>query len=56
MEKCYRQRDRFYYGRELFYHREYVEAVDNLLKFLQLPEGLCGKPGGGMQSGSTMLL
>ena len=32
-------RDRFYYGRELFYHREYVEAVDNLLKFLQLPEG-----------------
>lgn len=32
-------RDRFYYGRELFYHRECVEAVDNLLKFLQLPEG-----------------
>ena len=23
----------------MFYRREYVEAVDNLLKFLQLPEG-----------------
>ena len=32
-------RDRFYYGRELFYHREYGEAVDNFLKFLSLPEG-----------------
>ena len=32
-------RDRFYYGRELFYHREYGEAVDNFLKFLSLSEG-----------------
>ncbi len=32
-------RDRFYYGRELFYHKEYGEAVDNFLKFLSLPEG-----------------
>ena len=32
-------RDRFYYGRELFYHRKYGEAVDNFLKFLNLSEG-----------------
>lgn len=31
-------RDRFYYGRELFYHRKYEEAVENLLIFLRMKD------------------
>ena len=32
-------RDRFYYGRELFYHGFYGECVENLADFLLLPGG-----------------
>lgn len=32
-------RDQFYYARELYYHRQYPEAVEQFLEFLDRPDG-----------------